>query len=177
MLLSVLGWLLPLQACFVTSVNPLFTDSDSVFDRNLIGTWKVDDGDGQVTFLRQEDDYRVVYVADGVARAYDAKLVEIVKVRYLDVSPTPGEAKQVEAHFRPVHSIWRLTLEGNSLKLVSMNEDFIKQQLQDRSSEIAGRLIDSDVLLTSPTNDLQEFVRSNPDKLFPAENSTTWRRQ
>ena len=176
-LLSALGLLLPLQACFVTSVYPLYTETDTTFDRNLLGTWKVEDGDGQVTFLRNENDYRIVYVADGVAKAYDAKLVEIVKTRYLDVTPTSGEAKQVESHFRPSHSIWKLTLEGNTLKLHSMDEDLLKQLLADRSSEIAGKVIENDVLLTSPTNELQEFVRANGDKLFPADNASVWKRQ
>ena len=176
-LLSIVCLLLPLHACFVTSVHPLYTETDSLFDRSLLGTWKVEDGEGSVTFIRNESNYRVLYMDDGVARAYDARLVELVKVRYLDIMPTSGETKQVESHFRPTHSIWKVSIESNTLRLFPMDESFIKQRLEERSSEIEGRVIDTDVLLTSPTNELQEFVRGNSDKLFPAEHASTWKRQ
>jgi hypothetical protein len=105
-------------------------------------------------------------------------MLDIAKVRYLDVTPAEGARKATEAHFKATHSIWRMTLEGDALRLTSANNSFLRQLINNQSTQISGLILSQDeVLLTSPTSELQDFVRTNSDKLFTAETASAWKRR
>ena len=68
-----------LVGCLPTSINPLYTDKDLVFDPALVGVWRdKDDPKGTWTFEKAgEKSYKFVYAeSDGKVGQFDARLKE-----------------------------------------------------------------------------------------------------
>jgi hypothetical protein len=174
----------PLSGCFVGSLQPLYHPTDPVFDRNLLGVWVSEDERNTMILSRiagpqsgaqQEKQYHLVYITEGAGSVYQATLVDIAKTRYLDVF-SRDPSRRPEVHFMPTHSIWKITLEGDSLKTTSMNEAWLKEQVDRRIPQFPAVKVEDDVVLTAGTTELQEFVRGNADQLF-ADAPTVWKKR
>jgi hypothetical protein len=180
LLLSSICALLPLQGCFVSSAFPFYNDQNVIFDSGLLGAWSVDKGSAILLFTDspQADVYLVIYTENEIAQAYDARLFEIAKIRYLDVVPTQNSTKSREIHLKPTHSLWRISFDQDELRLTNMGSTFVKQLIDDHSTQIDGLVLNKEeILITSPTRDLQDFIRANTEKLFSPDDLSTWKRQ
>ncbi|MBI2682107.1 MAG: hypothetical protein HYX26_02625 [Acidobacteriales bacterium] len=185
-LLGVLALILPIQGCFVTSLQPLYDDATIVYDKALPGTWKANtEGEGtqkenayMLITSRSDNRYQIAYVTDDGAALYEAVMVEMAKVRYLDVTVAKRSGKEDEVHLVATHSVWKIAVSDEVMELTPMSSSAVKKVLEEKPVGIAGYLPDQDlVVLTSPTKDLQAFVRANLDELFPAEGKAVWKRQ
>jgi hypothetical protein len=173
-LLAVL--LLPLCGCFVTSLQPLYAPGVESFDKGLLGIWR--SGDETVVFTRSDESgYDVLYRSGGNATAYRAHMVEIAKLRYLDIYPADADRKSAEAHYIPTHSIWRISLDHSQLRVRSINEEWLDSQLDSGELSIPAVHVEKDLVLLATSAELQEFIRANTDDLFPDGKESTWDRQ
>ena len=169
-----------LTGCFVGSLQPLYNPTDPVFDKNLLGVWV--SGDERNTMLisrisgsQQDKQYHLVYITEGAGSVYQATLVDIAKTRYLDVY-SRDPSRRPDIHYLPTHSIWKISFEGDTLKVTGMSEAWLKEQIEKRIPQFPAQRVDDDVVLTGNTNELQEFVRGYSDQLF-AEEATVWKKR
>jgi hypothetical protein len=84
----------------VSSLNPLYTDKDLVFDAALLGEWVgTDSGDGGLKFNKDGDKAYQVIMTDNnggeIKRTfYSGHLLAIGDHRFLDIVPQTWEARQ-----------------------------------------------------------------------------------
>ena len=113
-----------LSGCFVGSLQPLYNANDPVFDKNMLGVWVSSDERNTMIISRvpgsaQDKQYHLVYITEGSGSVYQAKLVDIAKTRYLDVY-SRDSSRRPDIHFIPTHSLWKIAIEGDSLKVIEI---------------------------------------------------------
>jgi hypothetical protein len=178
-ILALAGVLL-LPACWVYSLNPLYDsivtrDPDLVFDQTLIGIWTHIDGSCQWTLTvgTSPNAYQMTLApgegcsSDETTKSYDAHLVRLDTHRFLDVA---ARSDQVCDLCLPLHSIFLLQQESDSLALIPLDITWMTQALNSKrvvlpqlprqhSTRPAKVLTASDaVYLTASSADLKKFV-------------------
>ncbi len=178
LLLAATGLLcgLLLAGCFVTSVYPFYRVDDPIFDKSLLGTWEIEGQDELIVVSQAgEKKYTLLYYGDSGASAYDGHLLELGRVRYMDLFPRPDQRR--DAHHYPVHSLWKVSVESNRLHLTPMDESAVRTLVEDTSVAITAKRDGDSILLTSPTEELQAFVRNYSDRLYRKGQEGIWRRK
>lgn len=166
-----------LSGCVVESVQPFFTEKDVVFENNLLGAWKVEGKEDTLLFRKaSENSYNIVVYEDGKAVVYRAYLFEIMRTRFLDVTQPDTEKSPDSGHSIAVHTIWKLTLEGDTLIIHAVHEAKVKEILKEHPLPWADPDYRGDVLFTGTTAQIQEFLRQNPNDLFEEEGGV-WSRE
>jgi hypothetical protein len=179
------------QGCWVYSVYSLHEDdSETVFDSSLLGHWKQPEG-GCVLLITDggSGSYQVQYIAPGVRQedgclletgtsaGFQGRLVEVGGQRFLDVMPTERESRH---HSIRVHSFFKVTLDAQSLALVPLDPEWLKQAVEGGQVELDA-LAESDGVhvITATSEELRAFLRDYGDnnEAFPLGPSFVYRRQ
>jgi hypothetical protein len=187
-LAALLVCLLPLAGCFVFSTQPLYTADDRAYDPALIGAWVSSDEDCQPAKASGENPpcsfvfatevrggqkgYRITVTDEHRKRnTFRARLVEIVRARFLDV--TPIEAPDLTAPSKNMHSFWKVVRRTNTLKLVPLNEDWLRGELKAGRIKLAHREGNA-LVLTGSTAELRAFItaHANDSRAWPETDST-----
>jgi hypothetical protein len=154
---------LMLAAGCISSLNPLYTDSDLVFDGALVGTWIQDNSAGKWDVLkRDEKSYRLVYTdKDGKHGQFVGRLAKIQGSLFLDVCPEDVDAESsglTKFHWAPMHTIYLVRRTEPVLQLAVVNLKQFEQYLENHPDEIAFATFNGRKLITAPTKDVQGFV-------------------
>ncbi len=105
--------------------------------------------------------------SEGISR-FVAVLIRLDGQLYLDMYPEVQEGGHVwyYLHTIPVHSFMKIDLEGDSLKLSFLNIDYLGKKI-DNGEDIGVEYVvpqeEKYMILTSPTEKLQEFMMKNAD--------------
>lgn len=162
------------QGCVVTSVHPLYTEKDVVFDKALLGEWDGGDGDEKWLFREGKDKaYHLIIFDEKQTMEFEVRLVRLGSGTFMDM--TPGEKtleKMTDSiflllHYVPVHSFSKITLEGDALHLGwGIDPDWFKVHVEKSAKpEVRFEKDDRDMyLLTDNTSALQRFVRKHADE-------------
>ena len=99
-----------LGCCLVPSIHPLYTDEDLVFEEELLGKWS--DGNDIWEFKKAEGKAYKMRFFNGKEGQFEAHLVELDGVRFLDIFPD-GETLDNVQNFYKIHlfSVSRLDSE------------------------------------------------------------------
>ena len=152
-----------MTAC-VPSLYPLYTERDQVFDPGLVGVWvAVDDGHETIwTVTKSGDGYEMVDVEEDEDPAkFEVRLVKLGGQTFLDLFPAPQEPNNglYRLHVIRAHTFMKVTLDGDNLGVMMLDQDWLKNALKAGDSPLAHqKLADGDLLLTAPTPDLQDFI-------------------
>jgi len=169
--------MLSISGC-TPSLFPLFTEEDLVFDPALLGKWL--EGDTRLTFVRSGNRYSLYWTEKNfstkkwVSYEFEAHLVQLGSHRFLDFYPEELEFEDTfyGGHFLRLHTFYRVSLEGNTLRLVGLDPEWMEDMIDQGKLQI-DHVRDSrgEVLLTAPTKDLQKLVSKYADdpKAFNAE--------
>lgn len=157
--------------CPARSLHPLFTDQDAVFNPSLIGTWEVDDE--TYTFEKlKEKNYQLVIRSknENDSAVYVVWLGRIGSQWYLDSYPIVNSD---EHHYLSVHVFTRMKLDGDTLRLASLEADWISKMIDEKKTRIAHVRRDNEVILTASTKELQQWMGSIAEnsEAFPDENA------
>ena len=161
----------------VPSWNPLYTESDLVFDPLLVGTWapvKPPEGSkeawgftkcGEKAYQLQQTDEQ------GRQATFDARLVKLGEHRFLDLYLTKVAGDDVNLNawagfsLAPAHLILKVEQIEPTLKIAAMNPDWMKKFVAEHRDAIAHRVVfDGDIILTASTSDLQKFIAERADR-------------
>ena len=159
--------LVALFAGCIPSLRPLYTEKDLVFEPGLVGTWTAEDGKEVWKFEKAgENAYKLAYSSGGKAANFDARLLRLGKTLFLDLYPEKMEAGNdfSRAHFIPVHTFYHASIEGNFLRLWTLDPDKLKKRLNAGTAKLAHESSDDGLLLTASTEELQRFVLSVLDE-------------
>lgn len=154
----------------IISLHPAYTDSDLVFDRQLLGNWTREEevwtfraGKGnsyELTIVEKPDDAQ----QPPQRTEMEAHLFRIPAGLFWDVYPKGKYAANglYEALLVPGHVFARLSVEGEQVRLSPLGSGWLKKQLAN-DKQFAREIVtdpggDSHLVLTAPTHRLQEFL-------------------
>ncbi len=171
--------LLLVTGCIVTSVNPLYTEKDLVFDPALVGAWGEDNDKDTWAFEKAaQKKYKLLHT-DGKGRTgtFEAHLVKLGKYQFLDLHLIdPGEKEEWQINelaavamiMRPGHLFFKVSQIQATLQLSALHEDWLQKLLEKDPKAIQHERIqfgtnDYRNVLTAETKDLQKFVLKYAD--------------
>jgi len=159
----------------VPSLHSLFTDKDVFFEPQLLGTW-ADDSEETWQFTQKTDPnnlYEVIYIEkDGKKGLFTGALGKINGMTFLDLYPGDilTQANDFyKAHLVPAHTFLKIEQIRPTLKMRAMNPDKLGKMLADDPNLLKHEIIEDDrVVITAPTQQLQQFIRqhANDEDLF-----------
>jgi hypothetical protein len=149
--------------CYVQSLNPLYTDTVTHFDPELVGTW-VAERDEEFLFTLVDSTrgtYTLLCEESGSTSRFEAVLVDFDDVIFLDIYPEEphNENSFYMDHLLRVHNILRVERSVDTLWVADFDAEWLGSMIERRQAAIAHVPLDGAVLLTAPTLDLQAFVR------------------
>ncbi len=136
------------------SVQPLASETNTTFDRNLIGVWT--DADGEDIIIVREGQsmtYDILWISDGGKESLRlvAKLVELGDSRVLDVmEANPGTFAV------PCHVFVNVRNTGDDLQISFLDSKWIQAMIKDQS--LAHFEADKSLVITAPTEQLEAFM-------------------
>ena len=161
---------------FVLSIHPLYTNLDLDFDPALLGKWVDNEGDITLVFEKSaEMEFKLTVVereGQQESRAeFEAHLVRLGGADFLDIYPKSLEdgSEFQRAHFIPAHTIARLSVESDRVKIAFLSADWLTKRIEDKSVDTAHETVAGTVVLTCATDDLQHLVDlyANDGSAFP----------
>ncbi len=157
--------------CPARSLHPLFTDQEAVFNPSLIGTWETDDE--AYTFEKlKEKNYQLVIRSkkENDSTIYVVWLGKIGSQWFLDSYPIVNSD---EHHYMSVHLFTRMKLAGDTLRLASLEADWISKMIDEKKMKIAHVRRDNEIILTASTKELQQWMGTIAEnsEAFPNENA------
>lgn len=173
------------QGC-ITSLHPLYTDKDLVFDNRLLGTWHSDSPteswklenlmekelspyknpkerkDKEVfksQFINKKT-YLLTYTDKGEAAEFLLNLVKLDNNFYIDLYPGKLKEKNemLEDHYLPVHSYAKINISANGFELSYLNADLLYKLLNENRIKIRHESFDYYKVITASTEELQKFI-------------------
>ena len=153
----------------VLSLHPLFDAGQRVAVPALEGTWVEDMGGLTLTLRRASDNtYEFITVdEDQKKHRLRAQLGRLGRNIFLDASPSD---RSIEGLQLPAHAFFRVRLEGDSLELAYLDDDWLRGMLRDKKLAIAHEILGTGIVLTAPSRDLQALARkyaADPDAFTP----------
>ena len=151
-----------LGGCLPLSIHPLYTDDTIVFEEKLVGKWA--DGDEIWQFSRDgEKAYKLRIVEDGREGYFNAHLVQLENMLFLDIIPDDKTLKDVQPfyqlHLLRTHTFIRIEQTEPNLVMQMMGLDKVKEILRNDPNLLKDEFVEDDgLVLTAATQDLQKFV-------------------
>lgn len=184
-----------LSACGpVLTVNPLFEESDRVFEPALLGTWG--DAGSSFTFKPYGKKLYFLVYRDGPKQSqYIVTVGKLGDQLFMDAYPSERkyndagkpiiqESNEAFLPAVPMHVIMKVDIRDDDLYLALLDQEWAAAHLDkitfDYGPGSAIKTPDDDILfLTLPTDKLQDLVKSYKDdtEAFPAEEPLTRRDQ
>ncbi len=142
---------------------------------------------------RAPNGYNLIVGTKGYTATYQAYLVKVGDSLFLDLFPGELQTPEVNVksddesqqspedeagsnvqmlslvHYVPSHSIWRVRLNGDELELALLGEDWVTQQVQEKTLGLRCETAQDVTVLTASTEELREFLlkHADDDKAFP----------
>ena len=181
-LLALLG--LTLAGC-VLSLNPLFKDGDGTFDPALNGVWEAPEGKGTFTFRGFPADkfYSLeTHFTNQPKAEFNAVLGTVGKHRFLQLVPRRPDNIHAKSfyggHFIQACSFWKVTLESNSLTLMSLDYRWVERMDKAKKLDIQHEQQEGGfIILTAPTEELKAFVLKYADDTSAFSDGLTFERK
>lgn len=151
----------------VSSVNPLFTENDLIFNQQLLGDWS--DGETKLTFTREgENAYILITSNEGDEIGYETHLVKLDHNTFLDIYPSDylKSSFLYEATHFPVHYFWKIEIAQEEIVISTISSEWADSLMNNKPPDIP--YVESDdgsILLTGSTEELQKFFKEN-ENLF-----------
>jgi hypothetical protein len=187
--LPVMGVAIALAGCEpVQSVNPFFDSNDVIFDPLLVGRWKLVKGGTtlNLSFVRaaeDSNDYAAIYsICDDSSKddepreaefSFEGHLFKISGVPYLDLVSRSITFKPIgdTLHWEvksglftaPTHTVYRVWLEADQLKLDYLDDDAVKRFVGEKDLKVATES-PAYFLLTGTTQELQSQILAKADE-------------
>jgi hypothetical protein len=149
-----------LTAC-VPSLYPLYTERDLVLAPALEGTWMEEDGDTWTFHKGAGDNYKLIYTEKGAPGNFDAHLVRLGKSMFVDLFPQEPDMRNdfYKGHFIRTHTFAWIQLEADLLRMAMMDPDKLKESIEQKKISIGHERLGDEILLTAPTEKLQQLVQ------------------
>lgn len=149
-----------LGGCVLSSLHPLYTDEELIFEEKLIGKWS--DEHNIWEFRAGEPNTYQMRVFDGKEGRFVAHLVKLEDMLFLDIFPDEPCLEQdndfYKLHILPTHTFMKVDQIGPKLQLRAMDYDKVSKMLQEDPNLLKHEVIEDRIVLTASTEQLQEFI-------------------
>lgn len=188
-ILAGLGLAIALAGCEpVQSIYPFFDSKDAIFEPQLVGAWKeVKKDENWILRVALADEKLNEYVvrfsvqndSNGSGEPAEAEfrfqgyLFKIDGAPYLDLLPRKilirpsGETVDLEIDrglfSAPTHTVYRMWLDGDQLKLAYLDDDRVRRCVGDKDPKVAAETPDL-FLLTATTQELQSQILARAEE-------------
>jgi hypothetical protein len=147
----------------VPSLHPFYSTETATYESALLGKWVNATDNETWSFESEEDDhYRITFTdSEGLPGSFEAHLFKLSDQYFLDLYPEPPEMESNEfylGHLLATHTLAHLELSDSGLVLAGMNPEWVEEHLDAHPDELAAERLESTLVLTAPTVDLQAFV-------------------
>ena len=163
--ITLIGAALASLGCVVPSLHPLFTEEDLVFDAQMIGAWADEDEDTWAFEKSSGQGYLLTITEPKGSGTFDAHLLQLGTHQFLDLYPRAENLNDTfhDSHLVPVHTFFKVIFAAETLQLVPMNPDWLEERIEKGDVKVAHASREGDLLLTAPTEELQELVLAFAD--------------
>jgi len=149
-----------LGGCVLSSLHPLYTDEELIFEEKLIGKWS--DENNLWEFRAGEPNTYQMRVFDGKEGRFVAHLVKLGDMLFLDIFPdgeTLGEPQAFYGfHILPVHTFMKIEQIEPKLQLRAMDYDKVSKMLEEDPNLLKHEVVEDRIVLTASTEQLQKFI-------------------
>jgi hypothetical protein len=162
-------------ACLAVSLQPVYEPGTIAFDPALLGTWASDEDGVTLAIERGEwHSYHLAFTDRDSTIRLSARLTRVGDLQLLDVTPLDGT--DIPPLLLPVHGIFRVTLEGDTLSVSNLDYDYF---LAVAAHGEAGFAIDGrkNVVITLQTLELRRWLQEHADDRGLFSTATTLKRQ
>lgn len=157
------GAMLVVSGCYVQSIRPLYDDKTVIFDNGLVGTWVATEDEEFVFTVNDtaRGTYTLISDEGGATARFEAALVELGDVRFLDIYPSAPESENTFYldHLLRVHNIIRVEMESDTLWASDFDAEWVQTMVEQKKVRVPNVTLDGATLLTGTTSELQAFVR------------------
>ena len=187
-----------LSGC-LTTLHPIFTEKDIVYDSKLIGTWNTESNGnkgvalitnlatessielpGKISTIKQKG-YLISYLGvDGESDRYIAFLAKIGKHLYFDYYPADKkEDRKIDeffgAHFVKMHTSYRVDIsKDGSFELIQLDEGYVRKLIDEKKIRINyEKDADDNTVITASTSELQQYLLKYGDEPSAYRNEKT----
>ncbi|MHC4462460.1 MAG: hypothetical protein ACYS6W_06185 [Planctomycetota bacterium] len=172
-----------LGGCVLSSLHPLYTDKELIYEEKLIGKWS--DGNNIWEFRAGEPNTYQMRVLDeeGKEGRFAAHLVKLENMLFLDIFPdgeTLGEPQAFYSfHLLPTHTFMKVEQIEPKLQLRMMDYDKVSKILKENPNLLKHEDVEDRIVLTASTEQLQKFIikYANEGGVFADEAAELTRRQ
>ncbi len=170
-----------LGGCVLSSLHPLYTDEELIFEEKLIGKWS---GENNLwEFRAGEPNTYQMRIFDGQEGRFVAHLVKLGDMLFLDIFPdseTLGEPQAFYGfHLLPTHTFMKVEQIEPKLQLRAMDYDKVSEILKEDPNLLKHEVVEDRIVLTASTEQLQKFIveYAGEDGVFADEATELTRRQ
>src|SRR5580765_3114056 len=174
LLALVLAALCGVIGCIPTSINPLYTGQDLVFDPALIGVWR-GEGDAKETWAFEkagDTEYKFVYTEDdGKTGQFEAHLLKLGNTKFLDFFPDESGIEDMnrsgfyKVHLLRTHSFLKVMQIEPALQMAPLDLKWLREFLGKNPNAIRHHKIgegdEAQIVLLASTPELREFVEKH----------------
>ncbi len=157
-----------IMGCPARSLFPLFAEKDLEYDPGLIGTW-MDNKNGTITFQKAgEKSYKMVFLEQKEnSEGYRVQLGRLGTFLFFDSYPLKEGS---DHHTLATHILSRVWLNGDTLRIASLESDWLRDMIDAKKITIAHVRRDGDIILTATTDELQQLALlfAEDNKAFPS---------
>ena len=156
-----------LTAC-IPSVYPFYTEREVVFEKKVIGEWRVVNDDKQPehwNFAHSRNSHYDLTVTDneGKTGEFRATMFKLDDELFLDLMPTDCEYASsqndlVSASMFPGHLLVHVSQLEPELRMSFCDFDWLGDYLEENPKALAHRRSEHGMVLTGTTRELQRFV-------------------
>ncbi len=152
----------------ILSLYPLYTEEDIVFKPELVGRWQGENGEIW-EFSRDENDSYILRFtdADGKTGIFQAHLVELEEGVFLDFYPDEPDIEYspvYQLHYIGAHSFAYVSQIEPELQLHLPDPGWLENKLEEDPDAIRHEVIDSHIILSASTQELQAFWSEHIDE-------------
>ena len=183
----VLALLASLTGCLAIALNGFYLPGDLVQDERMMGQWdqvkdqdkegaEADDAAAKINLRfasNGKSGYDLALTEGEKTNSFTANLFLLNDQLYLDLNPQLDSLTEMNSYFSShlvkAHSVARVQLSDDRLKLIFMDSDSLKKIILRRKIKMEYCIIienDDQVFLTGQTEELQKLLKKYPAELF-----------
>jgi hypothetical protein len=172
-----------LGGCVLSSLHPLYTNKELIFEEKLIGKWSAEDSIWEFRAGEPNTYQMRVLDEEGKEGRFVAHLVKLEDMMFLDIFPdgeTLGEPQAFYSfHLLPTHTFMKVEQIEPKLQLRVMDYDKVSEMLKENPHLLKHEVVEDRIVLTASTEKLQKFVveYANEGGVFADETTELTRRQ
>ena len=168
------------MGCGVASVSPIITDSNSINDPALLGTWRGAKESAVIT-ARGANGYHVLYTEDGGKTGeFHGRMGRLGSSRVLDlqpVDPMPAASDTYKSLLLRAHGMVIIDSVGKVIQFRILEPDSLKAYLKKHPRAVSHTMVENAVLLTGSTVEIGRFLATYMQRSAVLDERNVWRRE